>query len=291
MTCSVMTSSVMAPPVFVYLDFGYRKLAHLQDGEHGIELETQYSLSTLKADRSAPHRIIIYTDHPERYADAGVEIVDIRSIVEPYFGDRGYVYRLKPCVLLHALRQNGGVCVFLDSDMFFYPGFTAAVNAMIEKGAIFWECQDRPPASFFPPDLTGFPHRALHNPSRNVRPDGNSGVIGLKSGWGEPLLEDVLWLIDEMRSRGDGNRLLEQAAFFEAAWLHGKPVFETTAWVNHYCTNSKKRYMHWRIKKLIGKKGRPLPPAEPSIPLTMTRVKLYQYYWDAKRTALRLPKR
>jgi hypothetical protein len=280
----------MAAPVFVYLDFGHRKLAHLQDGEHGIELEMQYSISTLRADSSAPCRIVIYTDHPERYAELDVEIVDIRSIDEPYFGDRGYVLRLKPCVLLHALHRYGGVCVFLDSDMFFYPGFTAAVSSMIEEGAIFWEFHDRPPVSAFPADLSAFPHRALHNPSREFRADGNSGVVGLRSGWGEPLLEDVLWLIDEMRARGDRNSLLEQSSFFEAAWLHGRIALDAMAWGNHYCTRSKKRYMHWRIKKLIEKHGRPLPPAEPSIPLTMTRVKLYQYYWDVKRTALGLPR-
>jgi hypothetical protein len=262
----------------------------LRENEHGIELEMQYSISTLKADSSAPHRIVIYTDHPERYADLGVEVVDIRSIDEPYFGDRGYVLRLKPCVLLHVLRQNGGVCVFLDSDMFFYPGFTAAVNSMIEEGAIFWEFHDRPPVSHFPADLSAFPHRAFHNPSREFRPDGNSGVVGLRSGWGEPLLEDVLWLIDEMRARGDRSGLLEQASFFEVAWLHGRTALDTKTWVNHYCTRSKKRYMHSRIKKLIAKHGRPLPPAEPSIPLTMARVKLYQYYWDVKRTALGLPR-
>ncbi len=280
----------MAPPVFVYLDFGHRKLAHLREDEHGIELEMQYCISTLKADSSAPHRIVIYTDHPERYTNLGVEIVDIRSIDEPYFGDRGFVLRLKPCVMLHALRQNGGVAVFLDSDMFIYPGFTAAVNAMIDQGAIFWEFENLPPVSHFPLDLSGFPHRALHNPSPAIRPDGNSGVAGLKSGWGEPLLEDVLWLIDEMRAKGDRNGLLEQSSFFEVAWLHGRPVLDAKAWVNHYCTRSKKRYMHWRIKRFIQKHGRPLPPAEPSIKLSMPRVKLYQYYWDVKRAALGLPR-
>ena len=280
----------MAPPIFIYLDVGHRKLAHLREDEHGIELEMQYCISTLKADASAPHRIVIYTDHPERYEDLGVEIVDIRSIDDPYFGDRGFILRLKPCVMLHALRQNGGVAVFLDSDMFIYPGFTAAVNFMIEQGAIFWEFDNLPPVSHFPPDLSGFPHQASHNPSRLFRPDGNSGVVGLKSGWGEPLLEDVLWLIDEMRSRGDRNGLLEQSSFFEVAWLHGRAVVDAKPWVNHYCTRSKKRYMHWRIKRLIAKHGRPLPPAEPSIPLSTPRVKLYQYYWDVKRTALGLPR-
>ena len=165
----------MVPLVFVYLDFGHRKLAHLREGEHGIEIEMQYSISTLKADLSAPHKIVIYTDHPERYADLGVGVVDILSIDEPYFGDRGYVLRLKPCVLLHALRENGGVCVFLDSDMFFYPGFTAAVNSMIEQGAIFWEFHDRPPVSPFPADLSAFPIARCTTPAKSFAPTAIAG--------------------------------------------------------------------------------------------------------------------
>jgi hypothetical protein len=52
-------------PVFVYLDVGSRKSSHLSDGEFDIEIETQYSVATLKADQSERHRIAIYTDNLE----------------------------------------------------------------------------------------------------------------------------------------------------------------------------------------------------------------------------------
>jgi hypothetical protein len=66
--------------------------------------------------------------------------------------------------------------------------------------------------------------------------------------------------------------------------LSGQNAIDTKPWIEHYCTNSKKRYMHWQIKKLLRQYGRPLPPLGPCIKLTKPRVKLYQYYWDVKRT-------
>jgi hypothetical protein len=279
----------MSIPVFVYLDFGNRRLAHLRKHEHGIEIELQYSISTLKADRSSMHRIVIYTDKPQVYAPMGVEVVDVGSINQSQFFQNGYVFRLKICTLLDALRRFGGACVFLDSDIFVHPGFSATVSPMMKKGAVLWDVTVRPPVSMFPADLLGYPHKTMHNPSRHSRPDGNSGVIGLHSGWGEPILEDALWLVDEMLARGSTERTLEQSAIFETVWLHGRQAFDSKPWINHYCTNSQKRYMHWQIKRLIKERRRPLPPSEPSILLTASRVKAYQYYWDIKRSVLRLP--
>ncbi len=277
-------------PVFVYLDFGNRRLAHLRDHEHGIEIELQYSISTLKADQSATHRIVIYTDKPQAYADLNVEIVDVRDINPSRFFHNGYVYRLKLCVLLDALQRFGGVCVFLDLDTFIYPGFSATINSMVEKGAVLWDVSYRQPVSMFPADLLGYPHHTFHSPSQNGRPHGNSGVIGLQAGWGEHVLEDALWLVDEMLARGSTERTIEQSAIFETVWLHRRHAFDSKQWINHYSTNSKKRYMHWQIKRLIRLRGRPLPPAEPSIKLTIPRVKAYQYYWDLKRRTFGLPR-
>ena len=128
----------MALPVFVYLDFGHRKLAHLrEDFEHGVELEMQYCISTLKADVSARHRIVIYTIILSATQTLALRLSTSEASMNSYFGDRGYVLRLMPCVLLHALRQNGGVCVFSDFDTFFYQGITAGLNAVITEGAIF----------------------------------------------------------------------------------------------------------------------------------------------------------
>jgi hypothetical protein len=59
-------------------------------------------------------------------------------------------------------------------------------------------------------------------------------------------------------------------------------------WIEHYCSSSKKRYMHSRIKQLLKAHGRPLPPLPPTIALTSLRVKSYQYYWDVKRNIMSL---
>lgn len=265
---------------FVYLDVGSRKLPHLRPGEFGIEIETQYSISTLKADKSADHRIAIYTDQPDRYSNCGIDVVDISEIG---LTDLSFPYRAKPAVLLHAMRLYGGICTFIDSDTYIMHGFSAAVTDMASRGAVLWEFDLTSPKSHFPPDIPACPHSATHKPSPRARPEGNSGVIGLKAGSGEAILEDALHLIDVMRARGNRVRTLEQTAIFEAVWLSGMAVYESKPWVDHYCTQSRKRYMHWQIKRLLKQQGRPLRPAPPSITITSMRVKLYQYYWDIRR--------
>ena len=99
-------------------------------------------------------------------------------------------------------------------------------------------------------------------------------------------MEDAIHLTRTMLARGDRSGTLEQTAIFEAVWLSGRKALDCKPWLEHYCTSSKKRYMHWQIKKLLKLHGRPLPAAEPAIKITPARVKLYQYYWDVKRSLM-----
>src|SRR5215469_11523891 len=151
-------------PTFVYLDTGSRILPHLKEGEFGIEIEMQYSISTLEAATSARHRTVIYTDKPKRYEACAAEVIDVAMIPHLDFGRRSYVYRAKPSVLLHALRKFGGVCVFLDSDTFVRPGFKSAVTSMIANGALLWDLKSLPPSSHFPRDVAPYPNQASHRP-------------------------------------------------------------------------------------------------------------------------------
>jgi hypothetical protein len=200
--------------------------------------------------------------------------------------DVSYPYRAKPAVLLHALRHYGGICTFVDSDTYIRYGFSAAVADMASRGAVLLDFGLASPESHFPSDIPACPHSAAHNPSPLARPDGNSGVIGLKAGSGEAILEDALHLIDVMRARGNRDRTLEQTAIYEAVWLSGMPAYDSKPWLDHYCSQSRKRYMHWQIKRLLKQQGRPLRPAPPSITINPVRVKHYQYYWDVKRAIL-----
>jgi hypothetical protein len=274
----------MTPPVFIYLDIESRKSAHLNQNEIGVELEIQYSISTLRADGTADRNIVIYTDKPDRYTAFPARVIDISRSYPDRLRALGYVYVAKPYVLLRALREFGGACVFLDSDTYILEGFSQAVTDMLEEGAVLWEVDFPDALSRFPADIPPYPHRAAHALIPGIRPDGNSGVIGLKAGWGEAILEDALHAIEAMRNRGNRLKTLEQTAICESLWLNGIKTQESRRWIQHYCTNSQKRYMHSQIKKLISLRGRPLPPAAPAIRLTTPRVKLYQYYWDVRRT-------
>jgi hypothetical protein len=269
---------------FIYLDAGSRKAPHLLQSEVGIEIEIQYSISTLKFDMSSDCRIIIYTDNPERYRSLSAEVIDLSTIYPPYYDESRYVYLLKPYIVLHALRRFGNACVFLDSDTYIHQGFSQAIKNLIEDGPVLWDVEFVEPRSHFPEDIPPYPHHSAHKPWPGGRPQGNSGVIGLKAGWGEAIMEDAIHLIRTMWARGDHAVTLEQSSVFEAVWLSGRKALDCKPWLEHYCTSSKKRYMHWQIKKLLKRHGRPLPAVEPTIKLTLARVKLYQYYWDVKRS-------
>jgi hypothetical protein len=161
---------------FVYLDLGQRGGPHLPKGELAIHLELRYSLATLLAEDSQPFSVLIYTDKPHLYVDYPAEVVDVASITPPELKDWSYIYRAKPCVLIHALRQRSGALCFLDTDTFILPGFVTAMREAIDRGAVMCTNESA---------HTTADQRRL---SGGLPFCGNSGVIGVHSGWGEALL-------------------------------------------------------------------------------------------------------
>jgi hypothetical protein len=259
-----------SPLTFIYLDVGRPKSPHLKRHDSSINLEIQYSLSTLLSERPRDFRVIIYTDKIDTYSSYPILVEDV-DLLPTALKEWSYIYRAKPCVLLHALRKYNGPCVFLDSDTYLQAGSVRAIGSAVEQGALLWARHDD--------------KGVLLQENSASPPHGNSGVIGLSPDRGEAVLEDALEIIDRTLATGVWARTLEQSAICEAIWRHGLPLSYAAPWVIHYWANSKKRYMHSQIKRLIKTHGEPLPPARPSIRLTPARVKLYQYYWDVKRTA------
>ena len=264
---------------FVYLDLGQRGGPHLPKGTLAIHMELRYSLSTLMAEKSKPFSVSVYTDKRHLYVDYPVEIVDVASMMPPELKEWSYIYRAKPCVLLHALRQRSGALCFLDTDTFILPGFVTAMAEAIDRGAVM--CANES-------GHTAADRRRLCGGSPFL---GNSGVIGVHSGWGEALLSDALSIIDTKLKAGGALGTLEQDAISEAIWRKGIPVEFAEPWITHYCTVSRKRYMHMQIRRLLEVHQNRLPPMRPPIKFTVARVKAYQWYWDVKRTVLRLPSR
>ena len=93
-------------PTFVYIDYG----PSLHIGR-----ELRYSLATLLAEYAAP-RVLVYTDKPETYARLHpcVSARDFGDDLRAWSRAGAYNHRVKPCVLLDALRIRGGLCVLFE---------------------------------------------------------------------------------------------------------------------------------------------------------------------------------
>ena len=106
---------------YLYLDYG---------GLPKYRRELKYSLISLRQELGGPDaRIAVYTDAPALYASWPVEVVDIARAVQAWSGGGLYHHRIKPAVVLDALRRFAGPVCFVDSDSIIQPGFHAEVRA------------------------------------------------------------------------------------------------------------------------------------------------------------------
>jgi hypothetical protein len=281
---------------FVYLDLDLdldrKREFPLEKNKPMNFLELQYSLATLLAEVDEKCSIVVYTNKPDRYSSFPVEIENIADIVPKILGEFSYIYRAKPWVLLDSLRKRGGICVYLDSDTFIFPGFFAAISEKVASSAVmhdvYWGMGPSYGPSYIHAVTKPFPNQRRHKESPSLSFGGNSGVIGLSSGLGESILEDAIYIIDQMLPTKNWNRTLEQHAIAEAIWLHGVPVDHVRPWIFHYYRNSQKRYMHFQINRLLKMNLGSIASTRPCIKINNHRVKLYQYFYTMCRSMHRL---
>src|SRR5579883_1466302 len=110
---------------YLYLDYG---------GRPQYRRELKYSLISLRQELArqepaAAAGIVIYTDVPSTYAAWPVEVVDIAGKTQAWSGAGLYHHRIKPAVVLDALRRFDEPVCFLDSDSIIRAGFHAEVTA------------------------------------------------------------------------------------------------------------------------------------------------------------------
>src|SRR5690242_17609449 len=105
---------------YLYLDYG---------GRAQVRRELRYSLISLRQELGpAPQaQIAVYTDVPATYANWPVEVVDIAAQTQAWSGGGLYPHRIKPAVVLDALRRFDAPVCFVDSDSVIRPGFHAEV--------------------------------------------------------------------------------------------------------------------------------------------------------------------
>jgi hypothetical protein len=229
---------------FAYLDYG---------GRHSLRLQMRYSLSTLLAEVDPGTTILLYTDTPAAYARCPVTVVDISQRLAEMSLDGVYHHRVKPCVLLDALRRVGrGTCALLDSDTFILPGFAQALADKVAGGAAMHRLESINPMPHLVRFETQLPHAGVYryDPAASVM--FNSGIIAMRAQAHEPVLEDAIALIDRLIESGQRFPTIEQLAISEVLRLHGVATAELLPWLFHYCSLSQKRYMNWRLGALPG---------------------------------------
>jgi hypothetical protein len=252
-------------PTFLYIDYG--------PSPH-IGRELRYSLATLLAEFEAP-RVIVYTDKPDIYARLHVCVTPrpLGADLACWTRAGAYNHRIKPCVLLDALRVNEGLCALIDTDTWIEPGFAAALARATANGPAMDHFEMPDPY----PELAGF---SAHLPNAGAylyKPDAatmfNSGLIATRDA---ATIEDAVALIDAM---WDANRRLfkiEQIAVSEAFRAHGAPIGETRPTFQHYFRRSLKRYMHWRIDAWM-RRTPEFKPTRPCIAASRNAVRMFNW--------------
>ena len=254
---------------YLYLDYG---------GREKYRRELKFSLIGLLAglDRSAA-RIVIHTDAPEIYAEWPVTVRDISSRLGQMSGGGAYWHRVKPAVVLAALREFGEPVCFLDSDSIIAPEFHAELAEKMAGAVVMNGLEKHDPW----PRLAGFattlPHLGGYAYAGAGSVMNNSGLIGMKPEHA-PLLEDTLALIDALTDRAKKMPTLEQFALSEVLRLNAVPVAHIRESFFHYWQGRKRIYMAGQIAKKLSPDWNDLTPPREKVDMNYWKIRAYNYY-------------
>jgi hypothetical protein len=265
---------------YLYLDYG---------GLAQYRRELKYSLISLRSElgEGADAKIAVYTDAPSVYARWPVEVVDIAAQVPAWSGGGLYRHRIKPAVVLDALKRFAAPVCFVDSDSIIRPGFHAEVTQKMtpqetwsttKSAVVMNHFELRNP---FPP-LKGFRTRLPHLGSYRYDIANswmfNSGLIGVSPGH-VPVMEDSLALIDALIGRARKFSTIEQLALSEVARLNQIPVAEVKDTFLHYWQGRRRIYMANQIEKSLSPDWNDLTPPAQWEQMNSWKIRAYNYYY------------
>jgi hypothetical protein len=269
---------------YLYLDYG---------GHPQYRRELRYSLISLRqelGEELGPEpgaRIAVYTDAPTVYANWPVEVVDIAAQTQGWSGDGLYHHRIKPAVVLDALKRFDAPVCFLDSDSIVRPGFHAEVSARLAPQEIWSVTKTAVVMNRFElrnpfPPLRGFrtrlPHRGAYRYDTQNSWMFNSGLIGVAPVH-VPLMEDALALIDALIGRARKFPTIEQFAITEAARVSQTPIAEVRDSFLHYWQGRRRIYMANRIEKSLSPNWDDLTPPKQWAEMNTWAIRAYNYYY------------
>lgn len=211
--------------------------------------QTKYSIMTLKAfnelDKS---EIIVYTEQPEKYVNMAVSTQSIAHKVFDYSLGGKYHFRIKPCVLLDALREHECPILFLDTDTFCNADLNKRITSISKSNVLMNVFESTNPYPEFSMSSVTLPSGRIYSYDPQKTKMFNSGVIGVDNSH-EPAIEDAIFLIDTMQNHGLLRHTAEQTAISESFRVHGLTISEVHKEITHYTRGTGKDYMDDMIKK------------------------------------------
>ena len=270
------------PPMLHYLYLDYGGLAQYRR-------ELKYSLISLKAalGPQPDARIAVYTDAPGVYARWPVEVVDIADRIADWSGQGLYHHRIKPAVVLDALKRFDAPVCFLDSDSIVRDGFHAEVAGKMAPQEVWSVTRSAVVMNGFEgmnpfPPLKGFrtvlPHLGAYRYDVAQSWMYNSGLIGA-SPEHAPVLEDTLAFIDALIGRARKFPTIEQFALSEVLRLSQTPVAEVKDSFLHYWQGRRRIYMAHQIQKALSPDWNDLTPPKEWARMNYWAIRAYNYYY------------
>jgi hypothetical protein len=255
---------------YLYLDYG---------GREKYRRELKFSLIGLLAGLDpARARIVVYTDAPGLYAQWPVTAVDIAGRLTQMSGGGAYWHRVKPAVVLDALRRFSEPVCFLDSDSIITPDFHAELAEKAAQAVVMNGFEKKNPW----PGLKGFstmlPHLGHYAYDSAGSVMHNSGLIGMTPAH-IGALEDTLALIDALIGRAKKMPTLEQFALSEILRLNAIPVAEIRESFFHYWQGRKRIYMAGQIRKKLAADWNDLTPPRETVDMNYWKIRAYNYYY------------
>ena len=229
----------MKKPQFYFIEYG---------SQETILTELHYSLATLQAEGVSAQSISIATDKPSRYANTNYDIIDISERIPAYRGEINYGHRIKPSVILEALRSRKEPLVLLDTDTYFKPGFLAEVDHALKQGVGMNFFIRRDPYRSFGPFSMTLPSGIHYSYDPRWSLMYNSGVLAVTPEH-IPIIEDSLALIDGLYKAGLTSLDIDQFAATETFRLHGVKITPVFQKIHHYHSRWTRKYILWRLSR------------------------------------------
>ncbi len=253
---------------FIYIEYG---------GIKRYKLELLYSVATLlKHNKLEKSDVIIYTETPSFFKSLDVTIISIKDRVPTYSNNWSYTFRVKPCVILDALKEFQCPILFLDTDTIVNTNLSKLIGKISANNVLLNRLEKINPYPSITNFSTDIPNLGKYLYSHTESVMYNSGIIGVCKDH-ISILEKSIFLLDAMRSAGVNAHTVEQTSLSEVLRISGINISEVLTEITHYCRGAEKEYMAYKLFKRLGDwDNSALPSLDHPIKLSYFRARLFK---------------